>query len=87
LPNQTKRVLFWPMLMQQMATSRCLPDQYTTLTVVYAAIQLSGLFQPKRRDAGPEKIRELARRGEAWGDSESRQMLEHSIEKAEVAST
>jgi hypothetical protein len=28
----------------------------------------------------PEKIRELARRGEAWGDSESRQMLEHAIE-------
>jgi hypothetical protein len=29
---------------------------------------------------GPEKIRELARRGEVWGDSESRQMLEHAIE-------
>ena len=28
----------------------------------------------------PERIRELARRGEAWGDSESRQMLEHAIE-------
>ena len=28
----------------------------------------------------PEKIKELARRGEAWGDSESRQMLEHGIE-------
>src|ERR1700733_5963642 len=28
----------------------------------------------------PEKIRELARRGEAWGDSESRQMLDHAIE-------
>jgi hypothetical protein len=28
----------------------------------------------------PEKIRELARRGEAWGDSESRQMLEHALE-------
>ncbi len=28
----------------------------------------------------PEKIRELARRGEAWGDSESRQILEHAIE-------
>jgi hypothetical protein len=26
----------------------------------------------------PEKIRELARRGEAWGDSEARQMLEHA---------
>ena len=31
--------------------------------------------------ADPEKIRELARHGEAWGDSESRQMLEHAIEK------
>jgi hypothetical protein len=30
--------------------------------------------------ADPEKIRELARRGEAWGDSESRQVLEHAIE-------
>jgi hypothetical protein len=30
--------------------------------------------------AEPEKIRELARRGEAWGDSESRQMLEHALE-------
>jgi hypothetical protein len=28
----------------------------------------------------PEKIRELVRRGEAWSDSESRQMLEHAIE-------
>jgi hypothetical protein len=28
----------------------------------------------------PEKSRELARRGEAWGTSESRQMLEHAIE-------
>ena len=28
----------------------------------------------------PEKIRELARRGEAWGDSESRQVLEPAIE-------
>jgi hypothetical protein len=27
-----------------------------------------------------EKIRELAKKGEAWGDSESRQMLEHAIE-------
>ena len=28
----------------------------------------------------PEKIRELARRGEAWGDAESRQTLDHAIE-------
>ena len=30
--------------------------------------------------ADPEKIRDLARRGEAWGISENRQMLEHAIE-------
>jgi hypothetical protein len=30
--------------------------------------------------ADPEKIRELARRGETWGTSEARQMLEHGIE-------
>jgi hypothetical protein len=30
--------------------------------------------------ADPEKIRELARRGEAWGDSESRQILGDAIE-------
>jgi hypothetical protein len=28
----------------------------------------------------PEKIRELARRGEAWGTSEARQVLEHAID-------
>jgi hypothetical protein len=30
--------------------------------------------------ADPEKIRELARRGRAWGESESREMLEHAID-------
>jgi hypothetical protein len=30
--------------------------------------------------ADPEKIRELARRGGAWGTSEAKQMLEHAIE-------
>ncbi len=30
--------------------------------------------------ADPEKIRELARRGDAMGTSEARQMLEHAIE-------
>lgn len=30
--------------------------------------------------ADPEKVRELARRGEAWGTSEARQMLEYGIE-------
>jgi hypothetical protein len=29
----------------------------------------------------PDKIRELARRGEAWGTSEARQMLELAIEQ------
>jgi len=28
----------------------------------------------------PEKIRELARRGEAWGNLETKQALEHGIE-------
>lgn len=28
----------------------------------------------------PDKIRGLARKGEAWGDAESRQMLEYAIE-------
>jgi hypothetical protein len=28
----------------------------------------------------PDKIRELARKGEAWGDSESRRTLEYAIE-------
>jgi hypothetical protein len=30
--------------------------------------------------ANADKIRELARRGEAWGDLESKQALEHAIE-------
>ncbi len=34
----------------------------------------------ERRFADPEKIGELARRGEAWGTSEARQMLEHAID-------
>jgi hypothetical protein len=29
----------------------------------------------------PEKIRELAKRGEAWGRSEARQMLELAVEQ------
>jgi hypothetical protein len=35
---------------------------------------------PLTLTADPEKIRELARRGEAWGTLEARQMLEHAIE-------
>jgi hypothetical protein len=34
----------------------------------------------KRQFSDPEKIREIARRGEARGDSESRQLLEHAID-------
>jgi hypothetical protein len=30
--------------------------------------------------ADPAKILELAKRGEAWGTSEAKQMLEHGIE-------
>jgi hypothetical protein len=30
----------------------------------------------------PDKIRELARRGEAWGTSEAMQMLEHAMRLA-----
>jgi hypothetical protein len=30
--------------------------------------------------ADPEKIRELARQGEAWETSEAKQMLEHAIQ-------
>jgi hypothetical protein len=32
-----------------------------------------------REHLDPEKIRALAGRGEAWGDSKSRQMLDHAI--------
>jgi hypothetical protein len=35
--------------------------------------------RPKDALADPDKIRELARRGEAFGSSESRQMLEYAI--------
>jgi hypothetical protein len=33
----------------------------------------------------PEKIRELVRRGEAWGTSEAKQMREHAIETGKSA--
>jgi hypothetical protein len=35
--------------------------------------------------ADPEKIRELARRGEAWGDLESKHALEHGIQSGRGA--
>ena len=34
----------------------------------------------KLRFVDPEKIGELARRGEAWGTLEARQALEHGVE-------
>jgi hypothetical protein len=37
-------------------------------------------FPRKFTFADPEKIRELARRGEAWGNLESKQALEAAIE-------
>jgi hypothetical protein len=37
--------------------------------------------------ADPEKIRELAKRGEAMWTSKARQMLEYAIETTEVVST
>jgi hypothetical protein len=37
--------------------------------------------------ADPEKIRELARRGEAWGTSEARQMLDMGSRWGEVECT
>jgi hypothetical protein len=46
--------------------------------VMYCGDNLDQLAKLTFSDPG--KIRELARRGEAWGTSEARQMLEHGIE-------
>jgi hypothetical protein len=48
--------------------------------VQFAEADLKTLLPHQFTLKDPEKIRELARRGEAWGDSESRQMSEHAIE-------
>jgi hypothetical protein len=40
----------------------------------------AGLWMAVYRAEIGSAIRELARRGEAWGTSEARQMLEHGIE-------
>jgi hypothetical protein len=48
--------------------------------VQFLEVDLKTPLPRKLTFADPEKIRELARRGEAWGDSESRQVLEHAIE-------
>lgn len=49
--------------------------------VQFLEADLKTLLPQKLTFTHPDKIRELARRGEAWGDSESRQMLEHAIGK------
>jgi hypothetical protein len=49
--------------------------------VQFLEIDLRTPLPLKLTFADPDKIRELARRGEAMGASESRQMLEHAIEK------
>jgi hypothetical protein len=48
--------------------------------VQFLESDLKTLLPRKLTFADPQKIRKLARHGEAWGDSESRQMLEHAIE-------
>ena len=48
--------------------------------VQFCEADLKTPFARKFTFADPEKIREQVRRGEAWGDSESRQMLENAIE-------
>jgi hypothetical protein len=60
--------------------------QFVRRDVWHVMFQEPGLQTPLPktltfRDEG--KIRELARRGEAWNDSESRQMLEYAIAKGE----
>jgi hypothetical protein len=47
--------------------------------VQFCEVDLKTPLPKKLTFADPEKIRELARRGEAWGDSESRQILEDAI--------
>jgi hypothetical protein len=48
--------------------------------VQYTGADLKTPLPRKLTFTDPEKIRELARRGGAWRDSESRQVLEHAIE-------
>lgn len=43
--------------------------------IQFAEADLKTVLPRKVTFANPEKIRELARRGEAWGTSEARQML------------
>ncbi len=60
--------------------------QFVRREVWYVTSLEPGLYSPLPRtltfkDEG--KIRELARRGEAWRDSASRQMPDHAIAKGE----
>jgi hypothetical protein len=48
--------------------------------VSFLEADLKTVLPGKFTFADAEKLRELARRGEAWGTSEARQMLEHAIE-------
>lgn len=49
--------------------------------VQFTEVDLKTPLPRKLTFADSEKIRELARRGEAMGTSEARQMLDHAIEK------
>jgi hypothetical protein len=49
--------------------------------VQFLEADLKTPFPRKLTFGDPEKIRELARRGGAWGTSEARQMLELAIEQ------
>lgn len=48
--------------------------------VQFLEVDLKTPLPRKLAFSDPEKIRELTRRGEAWGTSEARQMLEHAID-------
>jgi hypothetical protein len=48
--------------------------------VQFLAPDLKTPLPRKLNFADPEKIRGLARRGEAWGTSKAKQMLEHAID-------
>jgi hypothetical protein len=48
---------------------------------VFVEADLGTPLPRKLNFADPDKIRDLARHGEAWGTSEARQMLELAIEQ------
>lgn len=57
-------------------------DSYLATNLAYSRSRrsLSPKLVPRNCRRGPEKIRELARRGEAWGILDAKQALEHAIE-------